>query len=135
MKISNKKRIFICLGTIVGALTLIFLLYTPVIFQEGNPTPLVKGIAQLNFNRNDIVQLNMEGDVYLSKSKNGQEALFASLNSQGYKFLEQMGAGYFFKNDGGDRLIATHRFYSRFYSIWNLTTTKDVKESIAWLAL
>ncbi|HZJ40768.1 MAG TPA: hypothetical protein VFD16_00700 [Candidatus Saccharimonadales bacterium] len=126
----NKKRILFCLGTLVIVLTLAFLLYKPVIFQEGNPTPLLKGIIQLNFSRDKIVRLDMDGDRYLTKGKNGQEVLVNLLNNQGYEFIDQMGSGYFFKDNNDNALLATHRQYSRSYSIWSLSITKNAKEKI-----
>jgi len=133
MKKINKKRIFICFGTLIAVFILVFWLYTPVIFQEGNPSPLIKGVVRLNFGQDKIVKLDMEGDKYLTRSQNGQTVLFDILDKQGYRFLDQMGSGYFFKNNEGNKLIVTHRYYSRFYSIWTLTKSENVKESIQWL--
>jgi len=55
------------------------------------------------------------------------------MKEKGYDFTEQMGSGYFFQNDLGDRLVAVHKFYSRFYSIWTISETTNVKESIEWI--
>jgi hypothetical protein len=129
----NKKRILICLGILLAALVLIFFLYQPVIFQEGNPGPLLKGIMRLNFTQDKIIKLEMDGDRYLTKSRNGQETLLSLVNEQGYEFTDQLGSGYFFKDKDDNALLATHRYYSRFYSIWNLTRTKNARESIEWL--
>lgn len=129
----NKKRIFICLGILIVIFVFVFLLYKPVIFQEGNPAPLIKGIIQLNFTPDKIVKLDMDGDRYLTESKNGKEVLVGLLKNQGYEFVDQMGSGYFFKDKDDNALLATHRYYSRFYSIWNLIVTKNVRESIKWL--
>jgi hypothetical protein len=74
----------------------------------------------------------MEGDRYLTKSKDGREVLTGLLADQGYAFIDQMGSGYFFRDKDGSALLATHRYYSRFYSIWSLTLTKEVKKSIEW---
>ncbi|NCT55007.1 hypothetical protein GW758_03580 [Candidatus Falkowbacteria bacterium] len=126
----NKKRISICLIALVMVLTLAFLLYKPVIFQEGNPAPLLKGIIQLNFSRDKIVKLDMDGNRYLTKGKNGQEVLVNLLNNQGYEFIDQMGSGYFFKDNNDNALLAEHRQYSRFYSIWSLSIPKNAKEKI-----
>lgn len=128
----KRNRILIFSGALIAVFALAFLLYRPVIFQEGNPTPLLKGIIQLNFTRDKIVRLDMDGDKYLTKGKNGQEVLANLLNSQGYEFISQMGSGYFFKDKNDNALLATHRYYSRFYSLWSLIITKNVKESIEW---
>jgi len=113
----NKKIIFIGSGILVAVLALIFLLYQPIIFQEGNPWPLVEGIIRLNFTQDKIARLDMAGEKYLTKDKNGRESLAGLLNGQGYEFFDQLGAGYVFKDKDGDTLVATHRYYSHFYSI------------------
>ena len=130
---ANKKIIFIFAGGLIAVFILAFLLYRPVIFQEGNPIPLIKGIFRVNFTRDKIVKLDMDGDKYLTKSKDGKETLENLLNSQGYEFIDQMGSGYFFKDDDDNAVLATQRHYSRFYSIWSLMITKKVRESIAWV--
>ena len=116
------------LGTLIIIFVLAILLYKPVIFQEGNPAPLLKGVIQLNFSRDKIVKLDMNGDKYLTKSKNDQETLVNLLKNQGYEFIDQMGSGYFFKDKNNNVLLATHRYYSRFYSIWSLSATKNVDQ-------
>src|SRR5680860_579445 len=131
MKKNNKRRVIISSLALIIVFVLAAWLYAPVIFQEGNPIPMLKGIIQLNFTRNKIVRLDMAGDIYLTKSKNGQESL-VNLFDQGYEFIDQLGSGYFFKDKNDNILLATHRYYSRFYSIWNLTMTKNVRESIEW---
>ncbi len=127
------KNLIILISSFIVVFAFAFYYYSPVIFQEGNPLPLIKGILELNFTRKDIILLDSEKEIYFTKSKNGKEILSKKLSDDGYKFLEQMGSGYFFKNENEEKLIATHKYYSRFYSIWKITKTKDVKESIEWI--
>jgi hypothetical protein len=133
MKRMNKKIIFIGLGILVIILALVFLLYRPVIFQEGNPIPLLRGAARLNLTQEKITKLDMAGGKYLTKSKNGQEILTDLLNNQGYKFIDQLGSGYLFRNDNSDILLVTHRHYSRFYSIWTIGEPRNVRDTIEWV--
>lgn len=127
------KNFIILISSFIVVFAFAFYYYSPVIFQEGNPLPLIKGILELNFTKKDIILLDSEDELYFTKSKNGKEVLSEKLNDDGYQFLEQMGSGYFFKNENEEKLIATHKYYSRFYSIWKITKTKDVKESIEWI--
>lgn len=121
MVINNyKNTIFISLGIIILFFIIILWQYTPVIFQEGNPWPQIKGIAKLNFGNTHIIKLSSYDNKYITKNKNGLEALINFLKNQGYQYIDQMGSGYFFKNDNLDILIVTRRQYSRFYSIWNI---------------
>lgn len=125
------KTVFLII--IISLLILLFYFFKSIIFQEGNPIPLMKGIIELNFFDQKLVKLNIDGNKYLSKSKNGNEFLINELNNDGYKFIEQMGSGYFFINDNLDTLIITRKHYSRFYFIWSVSDSKNVKETIKWI--
>lgn len=94
-------------------------LYSPVIFQEGNPLPQLNGIIKLNFGKENIVKLNTENNRYMSKSKNASEMLKEFMKERNYEFVEQLGSGYFFKSDKEENVVITHRHYSKLYSIWN----------------
>ena len=117
----NKKRVFVCLGILLAIFVLAFLLYSPIIFQEGNPMPLVNGIMRLNFTQDKIVKLDINKELYLTKSNGGQENIKSYMIDKGYIFTEQMGSGYFFQSTTGERAVAIHKYYSRFYSLWNIT--------------
>jgi hypothetical protein len=129
---ASKKIILICVGVLLVIFISVFLLYKPVILQEGNPTPLVKGIMRLNFTKDKIVKLDISGDKYLTKSKDGQEILIDKLKKNNYRFIENLGSGYFFINDNLDTLIVTKKQYSRFYSIWDISEPRNIRESIEW---
>ncbi len=122
----------ICAGGLLVIFIFVFLLYKSVIFQEGNPAFLVRGIMRLNFTKDKIVKLKISGDKYLTKSKDGQEILINKLKENNYRFIENLGSGYFFINDNLDILIITKKQYSRFYSIWNISEPRNIRESIEW---
>jgi len=71
-------------------------MYSPIIFQEGNPWPQIKGIIQLKFSGADIVQLSGSDNKFMTESKNGM-MIHNFMKTMGYEFTEQMGSGYFFK--------------------------------------
>lgn len=112
---------------------LFFSLYSKVIFQEGNPFPLFKAIVKLNITSQDIIKLDLNKEKYLSKNKNGQYFLEDKLKESNYHFIEQMGSGYLFRNDNFDILIVTRRQYSRFYSIWTIGESRNIRDSIEWV--
>ncbi len=116
----NKKRVFVCLGILLAIFVLAFLLYSPIIFQEGNPWPEIKGIAQLKFSDSDIVKLSGSDNKFMTESKNGT-VIHDFMKTKGYEFTGQMGSGYFFKSLTEQSAVATHKYYSRFYSLWNIT--------------
>jgi hypothetical protein len=131
MKKGKKIKLFI-LGLTVLCFILAFSFFSPVIFQEGSPTPLIGGIIKLNFTDQKIVKLDEDRGKYLTKSKGGKNVLINKLNKEGYKFIEQMGSGYLFRNKNLDILLVSRRSYSRFYSIWNVGESMNLKNNIEW---
>lgn len=119
----NKKILFIT-SIVILILGAFVIFYTPVIFQEGNPWPQIKGIAQLNFGNKDVVKLDIGENKYITKSNNA-EIIKAFMEDKGYNFTEQMGSGYLFKSDAGASAVATHRYYSRFYSLWTINENNN----------
>ncbi len=101
-----------------------YFLFSPIIFQEGNPWPQIKGMAKLSLGKEEMVKLSASDDKYMSPSSNGQEIIKSFMKDRGYDFTEQMGSGYMFKSSSGESAIATHRYYSRYYSLWNITENK-----------
>jgi len=114
-----RKYIFIPL-LIFLIIGLFLFCYAPVIFQEGNPWPQIKGILQLSFTNNDLVQLSSGENTYMTKSQNGLEVIKSYMKKREYDFIEQMGSGYLFKSTLGETVIITGKQYSRFYLLWNI---------------
>lgn len=123
----NKRVLFITsLAILVLGIFMVF--YSNVIFQEGNPWPQIKGIAELTFSKKDFVKLDVGENKYITKSNN-QESVKSFMKEKGYDFTEQMGSGYLFESQTGTNAVVIHRYYSRYYSLWsiaeNLVTEKD----------
>ncbi len=121
---TKRNKIFGVFGALIVIFILLVLLYRPVIFQEGNPWSQIKGMVQLKFGDSDIVKLSGSDNRFMTESKNGT-MIQDFMKTKGYEFTEQMGSGYFFKSTTGQTAIATHRYYSRYYSLW--TITEDIK--------
>ncbi|MFA5359024.1 MAG: hypothetical protein WC310_04385 [Patescibacteria group bacterium] len=118
----NKTIIIAIVSFALGAL--IYNLFSPVIFQEGNPWPQIKGITELTFGKSKIVKLSGSDNKYLTKNKGGWEVADSLLKNKGYEFTEQMGSGYFYKSSDSNAVM-TRRQYSRFYIIWAITENKN----------
>lgn len=93
---------------------------SPVIFQEGNPVPILKGIVKLSTSDDKIIQISENPQRYLTKTSTGDTGLIDLMNKEGWEFVEQMGAGYIFSK-AGDRLVIVSVQYTGKYRIWNLT--------------
>jgi len=118
----NKTIIIAIISFALGAL--VYHLFSPVIFQEGNPWPQIKGIAQLTFGKSDMVKLSGSENKYLTKNKGSWDVVDSFLKSKGYEFTEQMGSGYFYKSSDSS-IVMTRRQYSRFYVIWAIAESKN----------
>ena len=116
---SKNKKILLFVSAVVLTAGFFLSLYFPVIFQEGNPWPQIEGIIRLNFGNKDIVRLNLGENKYITKS-NDPEIIKSFMKNEGYDFTEQMGSGYLFKSQTGGSAIATHKHYSRYYSLWSI---------------
>lgn len=126
--LKNRKALLFIL--IVFLFVGIFIyLYSPVIFQEGNPWPQVKGIVQLIFGRADIIKLSGSENKYITKSQNGQEVIKDFIKDKGFEFTEQMGSGFLFKSPAGAGAIVTHKYYSRYYSLWSIAENAENKQN------
>ncbi len=118
--ILNLKNKTIIIAIISFALGVLIYNYSQIIFQEGNPWPQIKGIFKLNFGNKDIIKLDIGENKYISKSDN-PEIIKSFMKSRGYDFTEQMGSGYLFVKNNLNKVIVTHKYYSRFYSLWSIT--------------
>jgi len=122
---SRNKKLLLIVSLIILVVGVFIIFYSPVIFQEGNPWPQIKGIIQLKFSGADIVQLSGSDNKFMTESKNGM-MIHNFMKTMGYEFTEQMGSGYFFKSPTGQSAVATHRYYSRHYSIWTITINTNL---------
>lgn len=115
---TNNKAIIIAIVSFAfGAI--IYNLFSPIVFQEGNPWPQIKGMAQLTFGKSNIVKLSESDNKYMTKNEDGWEVVDNFLKNKGYKLTEQMGSGYFYKSTDSN-IIMTRRQYGHFYLIWNI---------------
>jgi len=120
------KRFSIILLIVIFIPGMFFLWCSPILFQEGDLRPLLRGIVQLSIGNTGMVSLSGSDNTYMTKSKNGQEVIKNFMKSKGYEFTEQMGAGYLFKSSTGKNAVVTHRYYSRYYSLWKVTEDRNL---------
>lgn len=88
----------------------------PVIFQEGNPLPVFLAILKVELNLTEIAPVS--DTKYLQKS-GSHEPLNSLLASQGWQFVDQMGAGLFYARNG-DNLFVMSRMLTRRYFIYEI---------------
>lgn len=130
----RKKPLVICLAVIL-ILVLFTILYAPVIFQEGNPLPLLQGIVKLQLSEEKIIPVSNSSvttpAVYITKTKGGVDALLQYMKDEGWTMAEQLGSGYVFKKHE-NTITVISRQYSRFYQLWKVPSLKlDSKSQLA----
>ena len=123
--LSKNRKALIVISSAFLAAGIFVSLYSPVIFQEGNPWPQIKGIAKLNFGDSNMVKLSGSDNKYMTNSKNCQEVIKSFMKDRDYEFTEQMGSGYFFRSPTGENAVAVHRYYSRYYSLWKISENSN----------
>lgn len=125
---SKNKKILLIASLAVLAIGFLAFMYSPVIFQEGNPWPEIKAISQLTFGGSDMVKLSGSDNKYLTKSHGGPQVIESYMQDKGYEFTDQMGSGYFYKSSD-KTVVLTRRQYSRFYTIWNIPDGRTFVET------
>jgi len=128
---SKNKKILLLVSAIILIAGIFLSLHSSVIFQEGNPWPQIKGIIQLKFSGADIVQLSGSDNKFITESKNGM-MIHNFMKTKGYEFTGQMGSGYFFKSSTGQSAVVTHKYYSRYYSLWTISENKNDSDNNLW---
>lgn len=117
------KKTAIRVLMISGAAIAIFIsMYGSVLFQEGNPIPLIVSAIKLQLSDSDYVQFakTEKRSRYLSETKdNSYDVVKEFMNSKGWSFKEQMGSGLIFTKDDEDAVVEV-RQYSRHYFIWEI---------------
>ena len=99
-------------------------LWSPVIFQRGNPIPYL--VAAMDIDENNYyvkVDVDDTNAIYISLREGGKcESLFHDVAySKGFEFVEQAGSGYIF-SDGKNRLVISSEIYLGRFIVWKVPT-------------
>jgi len=100
-------------------LAFIGILFSPSIFQRGNPVPYIIKMFKLN-NRNHYQKVFADKDIYITKRRDFSELQKYIENTYDVKFDEQMGGGYLFVSDKV-HIIVISTIYWRYYTVWEVT--------------
>lgn len=100
-------------------------LYSPVIFQRGNPIPYLIASTKLN-TETPYVQVKQTDSetVYITKRGVCNELLQLFAESAEAEFQEQFGSTFVF-NDGENEWIIESEIYWRNYTVWEIPTFTD----------
>ena len=123
-KTSIWKRRVVIVSAIAGVMLLLWIanLWSPVIFQRGNPIPYLKAAMNIDSDSPYVqVDVDSTNDIYIS-IKGDSGALFYDVAlSRGFEFQEQAGSGYIFF-DGNNRLVISSETYLKYFTVWSVPT-------------
>lgn len=105
---------------IITILIIVLLLFSayiwPVIFQEGNPLPILWGLILLELTGRNLVAV---ADYKLIQKVGPETALSEYLAGYGWRLKDRLGAGIFYHRNNTELFIEA-RMFSRFYIIYEL---------------
>lgn len=114
MEMRNKNLIIISLIFLFLAFGVI--IEKDVIFQEGNPIIMMIAISKLHITGETITKISTEPRKYLIRNKDGFEPFIELKEKEGWRFVEQLGAGLVFEKEGISH-IYIGRMFTRFYRV------------------
>ncbi|WP_110112205.1 hypothetical protein [Bacillus sp. CGMCC 1.16541] len=91
---------------VVGVL--FFSLFGKLVFQEGNPVPVVIGLIQLA-NGNGVAQIDKKPEKYIVAA-NDYMTFIEHKEKNGWAFHQQIGETFIFKKDDQERVFSSHMF-------------------------
>lgn len=94
-----------------------------VIFQEGNPVPLLISAVKLHISDSEYVQFAKSEKrirfLSINNATDRNEIVKKWMDTKGWDYKEQMGSGLIFTKNGEDAVVEV-RQYSRNYFIWEI---------------
>lgn len=120
---SYRKTVRILIAALLVVVLLwVFNLYSPVIFQRGNPIPYLSAAMQIDTD-NRYVKVGVSGtcDIYITKRGDSGRLFYDIAYDRGFEFVEQMGSGYIF-SDGTNRFTISSEVYLRYFTVWTVPT-------------
>lgn len=119
----KRKKIIISGIVIVAVLTVlsaITIIWSPVIFQRGNPIPYLVAATKIS-DEEPYVHVDVDGgtSVYIALKGECPELFEYVHESRNVEFLEQAGSGYIFSN-GVDNLVVSSEIYWGKYMVWQV---------------
>ncbi|ABB14466.1 hypothetical protein [Carboxydothermus hydrogenoformans] len=118
-RIKAKRKIILILVTLLILLIVTLNIKIFYLFQEGNPIPVLFGVARLEFFGERIALISSDGSKYIAKSEYNESLLNERLSKYGWKFKDRLGSGIFYEKDG-ETMVVKCRMFTRRYVIYEL---------------
>jgi hypothetical protein len=109
---TNVSRKLLPASIIILVMLAVLIINQPVVFQEGNPLPVISAIIKIEFGASDIIQVS--STKYMQKA-GPPEPLNRLLAANGWRFVEQLGAGYFYTHNSEILFVMGRMLTSRYF--------------------
>jgi len=115
------KWLSFLIGLLFVFLIVFLAVYSPVIFQEGNPLPMFKGAIELLINDVGVARISNQKEKYLILNTNeGISGLLQFIKVKyGWEYYDQLGSWIVFL-EGENRRQGKLRMWSSFFMIFEL---------------
>lgn len=110
----------ICIIGIISIIVIVSIFLKPIIFQKGNPIPLMNGILKLSTKKYDIVEVSKEPIRYITKTSDADSLIKDKMKEDGWDLKDQLGSAYLFTNKDSDTLLVESVQYTEKYTIWTI---------------
>ena len=116
------KRLKILVLALLLVLIIPFFIYSPTIFQEGNPLPVGYGIIKSLVTRDGYAKIDKNKYIVKAEAKDIQK-LKDYLAQNQIVHVDQLGAAHFFKDKQGNSYTAISRMYSTAFQVWDFNNS------------
>lgn len=122
---NKKKRRVVGAAIIVAAVIILIVImgiWSPVVFQRGNPIPYLVAAIRIS-DENPYVQVETDSgaDIYIAKRGDCPKLFEYIEESRNVEFIEQAGSGYIFSN-GIDGVVVSSEVYLSKFTVWSVPT-------------
>jgi len=94
-----------------------------VLFQEGNPVPIISAIVKLELSQEVYEQVgeSEKGNQFISRNDGDSRSTIVIdyMAEHEWNFQEQMGSALLFEKEGKRSIVET-RLYSKYYFLWHV---------------
>lgn len=119
-----KRRLKVLIIGLSLFLIIPFLIYSPTIFQEGNPLPVGYAIIKLFATGDGYAKID-EHKYIVRAEANDIQKLKGYLAQHNIVHADQMGAAHFFNDKQNNSYTAISRMYSTAFQVWDFNNSAN----------
>lgn len=118
------KRVTAIALIAISVVILLFSEFNLLYKQEGPPLPVISAAARLLLSNSNIEIVSASPEKYLVRTTDGIDPVLSLMESRGWRYHEQIGAGIVFEKNGELTTLNSRR-YSKYFMIISVPTLND----------